>query len=67
MKICRPLTGNDTPVFCHKMSAALNAGRERHGDPSHAFDGTNGVMRCAQALAKDKPGACSPELKLGEQ
>lgn len=67
MKLYRLLTGDDTSAFCHKVTAALNAGWELHGDPSYAYDGTNGVMRCAQAVVKDKPGAYSPELKLGDE
>ena len=66
MKLYRLLTGDDTAAFCHKVSAALNQGWELHGDPSYAFDGTNGVMRCAQAVVKEVAGTYSPEITLGD-
>jgi len=68
MKLYRLLTGDDNADFCHKVSAALNAGWELHGDPTYGFDGANGVMRCAQAVVKDVPGKeYQPEMNLGEQ
>ena len=67
MKLYRLLTGDDTSAFCHKMTAALNAGWELHGDPAYAFDHANGVMRCAQAVTKEVPGEYTPDVKLGEQ
>ena len=68
MKLYRLLTGDDTPEFCHTVTAALNAGWALHGSPSYAFDAANGVLRCAQAVTKDVPGkSYTPDLKLGEQ
>lgn len=65
MKLYRLLTEDDTSAFCHKVTAALNAGWELHGSPSLAFDAARGVMRCAQAVVKDAPGSYAPETKLG--
>jgi hypothetical protein len=67
MRLYRFLSADDTSAFCHKVSAALNAGWELYGDPTYAFDAANGVMRCGQAVVKDKPGEYTPDLKLGEQ
>ena len=67
MNLYRLLTGDDTSAFCHKVTAALNAGWELHGDPAYAFDHVNGVMRCAQAVTKEVPGEYTPDVKLGEQ
>lgn len=67
MKLYRMLTEDDTSAFCHKVTAALNNGWELHGSPVYAFDAANGVMRCGQAVVKEKSGTYSPDLKLGEQ
>lgn len=67
MKLYRFLSGDDTSAFCHKVTAALNAGWDLHGAPTYAFDAANGVMRCGQAVVKDAPGTYSPDTKLGEQ
>ncbi len=67
MTLYRLLTEDDTSAFCHKVSAALDAGWVLHGSPTMAFDAVRGVMRCAQAVTKDVPGSYSPDLKLGEQ
>ncbi len=67
MRLYRFLSADDTSAFCHKVSAALEAGWELYGSPTFAFDAANGVMRCGQAVVKDKPGSYSPDLKLGEQ
>jgi hypothetical protein len=67
MKLYRLLTEDDTSVFCHKVTAALNAGWALHGSPSIAFDAGRGVMRCAQAVVKDAPGTYTPETRLGAQ
>ena len=66
MKIYRLLTEDDTSAFCHKVTAALNAGWELHGDPTYAYDAGNGVMRCGQAVVKEVGGEYHPDLKLGE-
>ncbi len=67
MRLYRFLTADDTAAFCHKVSAALDKGWDLYGPPTYAFDATNGVMRCGQAVTKETPGVYSPDLKLGEQ
>ena len=67
MKIYRLLTGDDTSAFCHKVSEALSRGWELYGDPTYAFDASNGVMRCGQAVTKEIEGSYSPDMKLGAQ
>ena len=63
----RLLTGEDTPAFCHKVSAALAKGWKLHGSPSYAWDDANGVMRCAQAVTKEVDLSYDPDMKLGER
>lgn len=65
MKAYRLLTGDDTPAFCHKVTAALDRGWELYGPPAYAFDAQAGVMRCAQAVVKEVPGPYDPEARLG--
>lgn len=67
MKLYRLLTEDDTSVFCHKVTAALNKGWVLYGSPTYAFDAARGVMRCGQAVVKDAPGTYTPDTKLGEQ
>ena len=67
MKIYRVLTEDDTSAFCHKVSEALSKGWELYGDPTYAFDASNGVMRCGQAVTKEIEGRYSPDMKLGAQ
>jgi len=67
MQLYRLLTEDDTSAFCHKVTAALNAGWVLHGSPAIAFDAARGVMRCAQAVVKEAPGTYTPEVKLGQQ
>lgn len=66
MKAYRFLSADDTGVFCHKVTAALNEGWALYGDPQYAFDAANGVMRCGQAVTKDVDGAYSADMKLGD-
>lgn len=66
MRLYRFLSADDTSAFCHKVTAALNAGWELHGDPTYAYDAGNGVMRCGQAVVKEVTGEYHPDLKLGE-
>ena len=66
MQAYRLLTGEDDAAFCHKVTAALNAGWVLHGAPAYAFDAGTGVMRCAQAVVKEVPGVSyDPSMKLG--
>ncbi|WP_397544033.1 DUF1737 domain-containing protein [Roseovarius salis] len=67
MKLYRFLSADDTSEFCHKVTAALNAGWQLYGSPAYAFDASNGVMRCGQAVVKEVEGEYSPEIKLGAQ
>lgn len=67
MKIYRLLTEDDTSAFCHKVSLALSKGWELYGSPTYAFDASNGVMRCGQAVTKEIDGTYSADMKLGEQ
>lgn len=66
MRAYRFLTGDDDAAFCHRVTAALDAGWELHGPPQYAFDAARGVMRCGQAVTKEVPGAYAPGMKLGE-
>lgn len=66
MTLYRFLTADDSSAFCHKVTAALNAGWVLHGDPTYAFDAANGVMRCGQAVVKDVEGAYHPDITLGD-
>ncbi|MEM1362676.1 MAG: DUF1737 domain-containing protein [Pseudomonadota bacterium] len=63
----RFLTEDDTSAFCHKVSAALDAGWQLHGEASYAFDAARGVMRCGQAVTKHVAGRYRPDMKLSEQ
>ncbi len=67
MKLYRFLSEEDTSAFCHKVTAALNAGWELYGSPTQTWDNNAEVMRCGQAVVKEVPGTYSPDLKLGEQ
>ena len=68
MKLYRFLTGPDDASFCHKVTAALNAGWELHGSPTYAFNAQGGVMVCGQAVVKDVAGKdYEPGMKLSEQ
>lgn len=67
MKLYRFLTEDDTSEFCHKVTAALDAGWELYGSPSYAFDPVAQKMRCGQAVTKEKSGKYTPDLKLGQQ
>ena len=66
MKAYRFLTADDTSAFCHKVTEALAKGWELYGDPTYAYDASNGVMRCGQAVTKDADGSYSPDIKLGD-
>ncbi|MEO0678265.1 MAG: DUF1737 domain-containing protein [Pseudomonadota bacterium] len=65
MRAYRFLTADDTSDFCHKVTAALAAGWELYGDPTYAYDGTAGVMRCGQAVTKDVDGEYTSDMRLG--
>lgn len=67
MKLYRFLSEEDTSAFCHKVTAALNAGWELYGSPTQTWDDKAGVMRCGQAVIKEVPGTYTPDIKLGDQ
>ncbi|CUH49362.1 DUF1737 domain-containing protein [Ruegeria atlantica] len=67
VKLYRLLTEEDTSAFCHKVSDALAKGWDLYGDPTYAYDATNSVMRCAQAVTKEVEADYSPDMKLGQQ
>ncbi|WP_166417034.1 DUF1737 domain-containing protein [Cochlodiniinecator piscidefendens] len=67
MKVYRFLSEDDTSAFCHKVTEALSKGWELYGDPTYAFDGANGVMRCGQAVVKETDAEYSSDMKLGAQ
>lgn len=64
MKLYRFMSADDTPVFCHKVTADLNRSWELHGSPSHASGPFHWVMRCGQSMVKEVPGDCHPDAKL---
>ncbi|MEM6625839.1 MAG: DUF1737 domain-containing protein [Pseudomonadota bacterium] len=67
MKAYRYLTGPDDSSFCHKVTAALNAGWTLHGGPTLAYDAATARMVCGQAVVKEVEGAdYSPDLKLSD-
>ncbi len=65
MKAYRLLTGEDSSIFCHKVTEALAKGWALHGDPAYAFDPVAGKMRCAQAVVKEVEAEYDPAMKLG--
>ena len=67
MKLYRFLSEDDTPAFCHKVTAALNSGWLLQGGPTYSFDAVRGVMRCGQAVVKAALGTYTPDVKLSEQ
>lgn len=68
MKLYRFLTGPDDASFCHRVTAALNAGWELHGPPSLTYDAENRRVVCGQAVVKTVEGKdYSPDMKLAEQ
>ncbi len=66
MIVYRLITEDDTSQFCHRVTEALSKGWSLHGSPSYAFDGANGVMRCAQAVTKEADVEYSTDMKLGQ-
>ena len=60
----RFLTADDTSAFCYKVTEALSQGWVLYGDPTYAFDASNGVMRCGQAVTKEVEGPYTPGMEL---
>ncbi|MBT6543738.1 MAG: DUF1737 domain-containing protein [Rhodobacteraceae bacterium] len=67
MKLYRFLSEEDTSVFCHKVSQALNDGWELYGSPTQTFDLPSNTMRCGQAVIKEVAGSYRRDLKLRDQ
>lgn len=67
MQLYRFLSDDDTSVFCHKVTAALNKGWVLYGNPTYAFDAAQGIMRCGQAVVKEVDGEYTPDTRLGAQ
>ena len=67
MKLYRFLSEEDTSVFCHKVSQALNDGWELYGSPTQTFDLPSNIMRCGQAVIKEVAGSYRRDLKLRDQ
>jgi hypothetical protein len=68
MKLYRYLTGVDDASFCHRVTAALNAGWSLHGSPTLTYDAAKQRVICGQAVVKDVAGKTySPDMKLAEQ
>ncbi|RAK62126.1 DUF1737 domain-containing protein [Phenylobacterium kunshanense] len=66
MKAYRYLTGPDDSAFCHRVTAALNAGWSLHGSPSLTYDPESKRVICGQAIVKEVEGDYTPDLKLSE-
>lgn len=64
MKVYRYLTGPDDSAFCHRVSAALNAGWELYGNPTLTYDPERQRVITGQAIVKEAPGDYTPELDL---
>lgn len=62
----RFLSDDDTSAFCHKVSEALSKGWHLYGQPTYAFDGASGKMRCGQAVTKEVEAEYSSDMKLGQ-
>ncbi|MBD8556822.1 DUF1737 domain-containing protein [Rhizobium sp. CFBP 8762] len=67
MKLYRLLTAPDDATFCHKVTAALNAGWDLYGSPTYAWNAETRQMQCGQAVIKTVEGKeYTPETRLSE-
>ena len=67
MKAYRLLTGKDDASFCHRVTAALNAGWELYGPPTLTYDPEKQEVVCGQAIVKDVPDKdYDPTLSLAQ-
>ncbi len=63
----RLLTGKDDSAFCHRVTAALNAGWQLYGPPALTYDPEKREIVCAQALTKAVPDkAYEPTVVLAD-
>ncbi len=66
MKVYRYLTGPDDSAFCHRVSAALNAGWELYGNPTLTYDPERQRVITGQAIVKEAPGDYTSDLDLSQ-
>ena len=67
MKAYRYLTGKDDNAFCHRVTAALNAGWQLYGNPTLTYDAEKKQVICGQAIVKEIEGkAYDPGMELGK-
>ena len=67
MKAYRYLTGKDDAAFCHRVTAALNAGWQLYGNPTLTYDAEKRQVICGQAIVKEVEGKTyEPGLELSK-
>lgn len=67
MKAYRYITGKDDAAFCHRITAALNAGWQLYGNPTLTYDAEKKQVICGQAIMKDVEGITyEPGMELGK-
>jgi len=67
MKAYRYLTGKDDAAFCHRVTAALNAGWQLYGNPTLTYDAEKKQVVCGQAIVKEVEGKTyEPGMELGK-
>ena len=67
MKAYRYITGKDDASFCHRITAALNAGWQLYGNPTLTYDAEKKQVICGQAIMKDVEGITyEPGMELGK-
>lgn len=67
MTINRLLTGGATDADRHKVTAALNSGRDLRDDPPCASDAATGVTRYASVVTRELAGRThTPDTNLGD-
>jgi hypothetical protein len=67
MKAYRYITGKDDAAFCHRITAALNAGWQLYGNPTLTYDAEKKQVICGQAIVKDVDGTTyEPGMELGK-
>lgn len=67
MKAYRYITGKDDATFCHRITAALNAGWQLYGNPTLTYDAEKKQVICGQAIVKEVEGkSYEPDMELGK-
>lgn len=67
MKAYRYITGKDDAAFCHRITAALNAGWQLYGNPTLTYDAEKKQVICGQAVVKEVEGKTyEPGMELGK-